>query len=82
MDISRDTKVNAVVFQRGTSCSYITTVGELIDEINHYQAFWLSSVGHEYTNKPPSSNLNPHVVIKVCGLTREIRNFISNRLRG
>ena len=82
MDISRDTKISAITYQNGVSCSYVTTVGELIEEINHYKAFWLSSVGHEYTNKPPSSNLKPHVVIKVCGLTREIRNFISNRLRG
>ena len=82
MEISRDTKISAITFQNGTSCSYTTTVGELIDEINHYKAFCLSFIGHEYTNKPPSSNLNPHVVIKVCGLTREIRNFVSNHLRG
>lgn len=81
MDISRDTKVNAIVFQGGTSCSYITTVGELIDEINHYQAFWLSSIGHEYTNRP-TFNKPQRITIKVNGLTQEIRKFIANRFRG
>ena len=80
--ITGETKVESVTFVNGESCSYTTTVSELIEEINHYQAFWLSSVGHEYTNSVPSSKKSPKVIIKVKNLTPEIRSYISNRMRG
>ena len=80
--ITCETKVESVTFVNGESCSYTTTVSELIEEINHYQAFWLSSVGHEYTNSVPSSKKSPKVIIKVKNLTPEIRSYISNRMRG
>ena len=80
--ITCETKVESVTFVNGESCSYTTTVSELIEEINHYQAFWLSSVGHEYTNSVPSSKKSPKVIIKVKNLTPEIRAYISNRMRG
>ena len=80
--ITGETKVESIVFVNGESCSYTTTVNELIKEINHYQAFWLSSVGHEYINSVPSSKKSPKVIIKVKNLTPEIRSYISNRMRG
>ena len=82
-EITGETKVESITFVDNESCSYTTTtVSELIKEINHYQAFWLSSVGHEYTNSVPSSKKSPKVVIKVKNLTPEIRSYISNRMRG
>ena len=81
MEITRETKIEAITFQDGHSCSFTTTVGELLDEINHYKAFWLSSVGGEYTNSVPTSVKNPKVVIKTKGLTQEIRKWISSRMR-
>ena len=81
-EITGETRVESVTFVNGESCSYTTNVSELIEEINHYQAFWLSSVGHEYTNSVPSSKKDPKVIIKVKNLTPEIRSYISNRMRG
>ena len=82
MEITRETKIEAITFQDGHSCSFTTTAGELLDEINHYKAFWLSSVGGEYTNSVPSSLKKPRIVIKTKGLTDEIRKWLSVRMRG
>ena len=79
--ITKDTKIESITFVDGHSCSFTTTAGELLKEINHYQAFWLSSVGGEYTNNVPTSVKNPKVVIKTKGLTQEIRKWISSRMR-
>ena len=80
-EIDRNTKIEATTFQNGYSCSFTTTAGELLDEINHYQAFWLSSVGGEYTNSVPTSVKNPKAVIKTKGLTPEIRIWLSSRMK-
>ena len=82
MEITRETKIEAITFQDGHSCSFTTTVGELLDEINHYKAFWLSSVGGEYTNSVHGSLKKPRIVIKTKGLTDEIRKWLSVRMRG
>ena len=82
MEINENTKIEAITFQNGHSCSFTTTAGELLKEINHYKAFWLSSVGGEYTNSIPTSVKNPKVVIKTKGLTDEIRKWLSVRMRG
>ena len=81
-EVSRETKIEAITFQDGHSCSFTTTAGELLGEINHYQAFWLSSVGGEYSNRAPESILKPRVVIRTKGLTPEIRDWLSKRMRG
>lgn len=65
----------AIVFQNGTLTSIITTKEELIKEINHYQCWWLSNVGFEYSNKANS------VKIKVKNLTDDDRHWLSVRMR-
>ena len=78
-DITPETKIESTTFVNRNSVSHTTTVGELLNEINHYQAFWLSSVGGEYTSVPTSVR-NPTVVIKTKGLTPEIRIWLSSRM--
>ena len=80
-DITPETKIESTTFVNYRSVSYTTNVGELLNEINHYQAFWLSSVGGEYTNSVPTSVRNPKVVIKTKGLTPEIRIWLSSRMK-
>ena len=80
-EVNENTKIESITFVNGHFCSFTTTAGELLKEINHYQAFWLSSVGGEYTNSVPTSVKNPKVVIKTKGLTQEIRKWISSRMR-
>jgi len=63
----------AITFQKGIQTSIVTSKEELIREINHYQAFWLTSVG-SYVNEFGTE-------IKVRGLTHEIRKWLSMRMK-
>ena len=66
--------MEAITFINRHQVSIVSTKEELLKEINHYQAFWLSSLGDEYSN-------NKNAVIKVFGLTPEIRTWLSLRMR-
>lgn len=80
-EITPDTKIEATVFQYGHSCSHVTTVGEVLKEINHYQAFWLSSVGAQYSTSQLDVK-RPRAVIKITkGFSPEIREWLSKRMR-
>ena len=81
MEITRETKIEAITFQNGHSCSFTTTVGELLDEINHYKAFWLSSVGGVYSTSQLETK-RPRASIQTKGLTPEIKEWLSKRMRG
>ena len=65
----------AIVWVNNRQVSIVTTREELIKEINHYQAFWLSSIGNEYSSKITKSK------IIVNGLTEEDRKWLSARMR-
>ena len=80
-EIDRNSKIEATTFQNGYSCSFTTTAGELIDEINHYQAFFLSSVGGVYSTSQLDTK-RPRAAIHTKGLTPEIRDWLSKRMRG
>lgn len=67
--------IRAITYVKGTSVSIITTIDDLLKELNHYRAFWLSSVGSVY-----SSKVTP-VEVKVEGLTEEDRRWLSARMR-
>ena len=66
--------MEAITFVNRHQVSIVSSKEELLREINHYQAFWLSSIGNEYSN-------NKNVIIKVFGLTPEIRLWLSARMR-
>lgn len=66
---------DAIVFVKNCQTSIITTKEELIKEINHFQCWWLSSVGYEYSND------TKNVKIKVNGLTKEDRYWLAARMR-
>ena len=80
-EIDRNSKIEAITFQDGHSCSFTTTAGELLGEINHYQAFWLSSVGGVYSTSQLETK-RPRAAIHTKGLTPEIRDWLSKRMRG
>lgn len=82
VEVNENTKIESITFVDGHSVSFTSTAGELLNEINHFKAFWLSGVGGEYTNSVPTSVKNPKVVIKTKGLTDEIRHWLSLRMRG
>lgn len=67
--------MNAITFVKNQQTSIVTTKEELIKEINHYKAFWLSSIGPEYTNQEKT------VKIVVSGMDQELRKWLSNRMR-
>jgi len=76
-----NTKIEFITFVNGVSCSYGSTVGEALKEINHYRAFWLSSVGAEYSTSQLDVK-RPRAVIKITkGFTPEIRQWLSKRMR-
>ena len=68
--------MHAITFQKGTQASIVSTKEDLIKEINYYKCFWLSSTGTEYTNHPEHT-----VKIKVTGLTPDLRQWLSSRMR-
>ena len=80
-EIDRNSKIEAITFKYGYSCSFTTTAGELLDEINHYQAFFLSSVGGVYSTSQLETK-RPRAAIHTKGLTPEIRDWLSKRMRG
>ena len=65
--------MEAITWQNGLMTSIVKSKEELLGEINHYQAFWLTNRG-EYTN-------NKVVKIVVNGLTEEDRKWLSGRMR-
>jgi hypothetical protein len=65
----------AITFVRNIQTSIVTTKEELIKELNHYQAWWLSSVGSTYTNDTKG------VKIVVAGMTEDDRNWLASRMR-
>ena len=66
--------MEAITFVNRHQVSIVTSKEELLREINHYQAFWLSSIGNEYSN-------DKDVIIKVNGLTPAIRRWLSVRMK-
>lgn len=81
--LTRETKFSSITFQNGHSCSITSTLGEFLDEINHYGAFFLTNVG-TYSTSTTSGNLrHGRAEIKPQQeLTLEIRKWISRRMRG
>ena len=79
--ITPETKIESTTFVNGCSVSFTTTVGELLNEINHYQAFWLSSVGGVYSTSQLETK-RPRAAIHTKGLTPEIKEWLSKRMRG
>lgn len=83
MVVDRKQRIESVTFIRasrysGTSMPSITsTLGELIDEINHYQAFRLTNTG-EYTNEKGTVLIKPNK----SQMTEEMRYQISLKMRG
>ena len=83
MVADRKQRIESVTFiitsrYSGTSMSSITsTLGELIDEINHYQAFRLTNTG-EYTNEKGTVLIKPNK----SQITEEMRYQISLKMRG
>jgi len=67
--------LTAVTFQGSLQASIVNTKEELIKEINHYKAFWLTAIGNTYTN-------NKGVNIVITGLNEDTRKWLSNRMRG
>lgn len=81
--LTRETKFSSITFQNGHSCSITSTLGEFLDEINHYGAFFLTNVG-TYSTSTTSGNLR-YVRAEIKPqqeLTLEIRKWISRRMRG
>ena len=74
MNFNGERNMEAITFVNRHQVSIVSSKEELLREINHYQAFWLSSLGDEYSN-------NKNAVIKVSGLTPEIRTWLSLRMR-
>ena len=64
---------SAIVFVNNQQVSILSTLEDLIKDINHYQAFWLSNTG-SYTN-------NKNTYIKVHGLTNQDRQWLSARMK-
>ena len=83
--LTRETKFSSITFQNGHSCSITSTLGEFLDEINHYGAFFLTNVG-TYSTSTTSGNLRyekARAEIKPQQeLTYDIRKWISLRMRG
>lgn len=65
----------AITFVNNRQTSIVTSLEELIKEINHYQCFWLDSLGKWY------SNTNKTVSIMVKDLTYDDRKWLSMRMR-
>jgi len=66
----------AITFIKNQQTSIVTTREDLLKEINHFSAFWLSSVGATY------SSASGNVRIVVEEFTKEDRLFLSARMRG
>jgi hypothetical protein len=67
--------MQARTFVRRNQVAITNTKEELIKEINHYQAYWLSGVGAEY------SNTGKTVRIVVSGLDNDLRSWLASRMR-
>ena len=78
--MDRNTRIESVTFVNGHSVSFTSTLGELLDEINHYQAFYLSNIG-SYTTSTISVSTNNRVNINPRNLTYEMRCWLSNRMK-
>lgn len=81
--LTRETKFDSITFVNGRSCSITSTLGEFLDEINHYGAFFLTNVG-TYSTSTTNANLRyGRAEIKPQQeLTNDIRKWISLRMRG
>jgi len=64
----------AITFVNNKQVSIVSSLDELLKEINHYKAFWLFN-HHFYTNIK-------NVVIRVENLTDEDRLYLSSRMKG
>ena len=82
--LSRETKFDSITFVNGQSCSITSTLGEFLDEINHYGAFFLTNVG-TYSTSTTNANLRYGRAAEIKPqqeLTNDIRKWISLRMRG
>lgn len=65
----------AITFVKNRQVSIVSSKEELLKEINHYKAFWLTNVG-TYTNKENTT------VIKLFGFDYSDIKWLSNRMKG
>ncbi len=79
--MDRNTRIESITFVNDRSVSFTSNLGELLDEINHYQAFYLSNIGSYTTSTISASTKNKLVDIRPKNLTYEMRCWLSNRMK-
>ena len=67
---------HAITFVNNRQTSIVTSLEELIKEINHYQCFWLDSASSKY------SSIGGVVRVVVEGLSNEDRKWLAERVSG
>ena len=75
-ELSRSSKIDSIVFLSNKHVSTVSTLGELLDEINNYKAFYLTNVGTYVSLEKGAS-----VEIKPKSITYEMRKWLSNRMK-
>lgn len=64
-----------ITFENNRQVSIVSSVKEIIGEINHFQAYWLSADKKKYTNAKGS------VIICTEGLSNYDQRIIAEKMR-